>query len=111
MSGLFNPCLQNLQQAVEKLLKALLIEFYLKFLKTHSINALVASLNDAEVIMDISTEECDFLDSIYLPSKYPLGGVIPDFEPDLNVCKQCIDIAKRVRNSVSFHLSKTAGMK
>ncbi len=47
--GLFNPCLQNLQQAVEKSLKALLVESSMKFLKTHSINALVAALNNADI--------------------------------------------------------------
>jgi HEPN domain-containing protein len=36
--GLFNPCLQNIQQSIEKLLKALLVEFSLKFMKTHSVN-------------------------------------------------------------------------
>ncbi len=30
-SGLFNPCLQNAQQAVEKFLKALLIENSMQF--------------------------------------------------------------------------------
>jgi len=98
--GLFNPCLQNIQQAVEKFLKALLVEFSLKFMKTHSVNALIAALNNSGKNIDISVEECDLLDSIYLPSKYPLGGLLPDFEPDLNVCEQCMAIAEKVRNSV-----------
>jgi len=33
-SGLFNPCLQNVQQAVEKGLKALIVESSLKLKKT-----------------------------------------------------------------------------
>ena len=32
-SELFNPCLQNAQQAVEKMLKAMLVEFSIKFKK------------------------------------------------------------------------------
>ena len=36
-SSLFNACLQNVQQCVEKLLKALLVEFSYKLIKTHSI--------------------------------------------------------------------------
>jgi len=67
-------------------------------------NALIAALNNAGINIDISVEECDLLDSIYLPSKYPLGGVLPDFEPDLNVCEQCMAIAEKVRNSVASHL-------
>lgn len=41
-SGLFNPCLQNTQQSVEKALKALLAEHSIKLQKTHSINNLAA---------------------------------------------------------------------
>ena len=99
--GLFNPCLQNIQQSIEKLLKALLVEFSLKFMKTHSVNALITALNNSGIDIDIGFEECDLLDSIYLPSKYPLGGVLPDFEPDLNVCEQCMAIVEKVRNSVA----------
>ena len=39
-SELFNPCLQNVQQSVEKALKALFIENNLKFKKTHNISEL-----------------------------------------------------------------------
>jgi|SaaInl8_200m_RNA_FD_contig_71_57859_length_622_multi_2_in_0_out_0_2 HEPN domain-containing protein len=35
-SKLFNPCLQNIQQAVEKALKALIVEFSMRFKRTHS---------------------------------------------------------------------------
>jgi len=70
-------------------------------MKTHSVNALITALNNSGIDIDISFEECDLLDSIYLPSKYPLGGVLPDFEPDLNVCEQCMAIVEKVRNSVA----------
>ncbi|MBD3276465.1 MAG: HEPN domain-containing protein [Candidatus Marinimicrobia bacterium] len=36
-SQLFNPCLQNIQQSVEKSLKAILIEHSLKLKRTHSV--------------------------------------------------------------------------
>ena len=36
-SSLFNSCLQNVQQCVEKLLKSLFAEFSYKLIKTHSI--------------------------------------------------------------------------
>jgi len=99
-SGLFNPCLQNSQQAVEKILKAVLVEFSLKFKKTHSINELAIMVGENGLNIDLAEDERDLLDSIYLPSKYPLGSVLPDFEPDKKTCEDCIAIAQRVRESV-----------
>jgi hypothetical protein len=48
----------------------------------------------------LAEEECELLDSIYLPSKYPLGSVLPDFEPDKQTCERCIAIAECVKESV-----------
>ena len=99
-SGLFNPCLQNSQQAVEKMLKAVLVEFSLKFKKTHSINELAIMLGENGLTVDLAEDERDLLDSIYMPSKYPVGNVLPDFEPDEKTCEDCIAIAQRVKESV-----------
>ena len=104
-SELFNPCLQNVQQAVEKMLKALLVESAKKIKKTHSINELVSILAEKGLNVHITEDECDLLDSIYLPSKYPLGSILPDFEPDMQTCKQCIAVADCVRDSVASLLS------
>ena len=98
--------MQNVQQAVEKMLKAVLVESAAKLKRTHSINELVAGLAQNSVNVDITEDECDLLDSIYLPSKYPLGSVLPDFEPDLQTCRQCIATAERVRNSVTSLLAR-----
>lgn len=105
-SELFNPCLQNVQQAVEKMLKALLIESAKKIKKTHSINELVSILAESGLNIDMTEDECDLLDSIYLPSKYPLGSILPDFEPDVRTCRKCIDVAERVRDSVEYLLAR-----
>jgi len=99
-SDIYNPTLQNVQQAVEKMLKALCIEFSLKFRKTHSINELVALLAMKKLQTGLAPDECDLLDSIYLPSKYPLTSVLPDFEPDAKICKKCIAIAENLRQTV-----------
>jgi HEPN domain-containing protein len=97
---LFNPCLQNVQQSVEKALKALLIEKGTRLKKTHDILELKKILEMLNIQVDISDENCDFLNSIYLPSKYPLGSVIPDFSPDENICIEAINIAENVIKSV-----------
>lgn len=103
-SGIFNPCLQNVQQAIEKGLKALIVEFSLELKKTHSINELRNTLLPLHMKLDLSEEECDLLDAIYLPSKYPLGSVLPDFEPDMEICEQCMAIADRVTGFLERNL-------
>ena len=100
-SKLFNPCLQNVQQTVEKALKAILIDNDIKFKKTHDILGLRTLLSKKNIDIDISDEDCDFLNSIYLPSKYPLGSVIPHYEPDESICKRAVNIATNVSKSVS----------
>jgi len=97
---LYNPCLQNMQQSIEKALKALLLEKAHSYRKTHSITELVHLLADQLIIISLSEDDCDLLDSIYLPSKYPLGGVLPDFEPDTDLCLRCIMLAEEVLSQV-----------
>ncbi len=99
--GLYNACLQNVQQAVEKYLKAFLLHRKADFPKTHSIEMLNRKLARLGITTDLSEEDCDFLDSIYLPSKYPLGNVLPDFTPDAAICAACIKIAEKVRGNIS----------
>ena len=100
-SKLFNPCLQNVQQAVEKWLKALVVELSMIPKKTHSISELKNHCVLKGSQIDLSDDECDLLDSIYLPSKYPMGSVLPDFEPNEEICQKSILIATRVRSSVA----------
>lgn len=105
-SEIYNPTLQNIQQAVEKMLKALCIEFSLKFRKTHSINELTALLATKNLQVGLAPDERDLLDSIYLPSKYPLASVLPDFEPDAEICKKCITIADNLQQTIYKILTK-----
>jgi HEPN domain-containing protein len=81
-------------------LKAVLFEFSDRFIKTHSISRLKQEIENTRLEIDISDDECDFLDTIYLPSKYPVNSVIPDYEPDIDICNDCLEIAIRVNKSV-----------
>ena len=101
-SFLFNPSLQNAQQAIEKYLKAYFIENGLKLQKTHSIFSLAEIIKKDDVFIDISEDDIDLIDSIYMTSKYPFGSVLPDFEPDEDICKRCIDIAYRVKQDIKY---------
>lgn len=99
-SHLYNPSLQNAQQSIEKYIKAYFIENGLKLQKTHNILSLNETLKQNSVILNISEDEIDLIDTIYLSSKYPFGSVLPDFEPDETICLQCIDIASRVQEDI-----------
>jgi len=99
-SGLYNPCLQNSQQAVEKALKAVLIEKESPLRKTRSISELAKMLEEIKFDADLDENACDLLDAVYLPSKYPLGSALPHFEPNKELCQKCIAIAERVLKSL-----------
>jgi HEPN domain-containing protein len=99
----FNACLQNAQQAVEKYIKAGLLTRNVAIQKTHNIEALNLILKEAGGRTDLSDEDCDLLDSIYIPSKYPTQSVLPDFEPDHQISQQCVDLAKRVRDALKSY--------
>lgn len=105
-SNLYNPCLQNVQQTVEKAMKALFLEFSLSLRKTHNIMELNRLLKEAGIIIEITMEECEFLDTIYIPSKYPLSSALPDFDPGADTCKWAIKIAERVLASVKRSLKQ-----
>jgi HEPN domain-containing protein len=100
-SKLFNPCLQNVQQSIEKAIKALLIEKAVGLKRTHSIFELKQLLSDNGVALALSDDDCDFLDSIYLPTRYPLAGVLPEFEPTIEICIRGIELAGKVLQQVS----------
>jgi len=103
-SHLYNPSLQNAQQAIEKNLKALMIENGLKFQKTHSISTIVAHLGKHGISINISEDDLDLIDSIYLSSKYPLGSVLPDFDPTEDICLRCIEIANSIQSYIANQL-------
>lgn len=98
--GYFNACLQNVQQAVEKYLKAVLIFHRSEFPRTHSIEMLIRKLSDIAMDISITEDDAELLDSIYIPSKYPLGNALPDFSPDSEICKRCLEVTEKVRESV-----------
>ncbi len=91
-----HPGLQNAQQAAEKALKAIGLARSIPLRKTHSIGELRRRLLDAGLNPGLTEDEADLLDTVYLPSKYPLGSVLPAFEPDAQTTQRCLAIADRV---------------
>lgn len=96
--GHLNACLQNVQQAVEKYLKAVIIERNLEFRRTHSIRELLGILADQDIGLSIAEDDVDLMDSIYVPSKYPVYSAIPKAIPDSSICRDALSIAHKVKN-------------
>ncbi len=98
--GHLNACLQNAQQAVEKYLKAVIVERDLDFRRTHSVRELVGILTAQDIVVSISEDEVDFMDAIYVPSKYPVYSALPNTIPEPEICRDALNIAGRVRDFV-----------
>lgn len=107
--GHLNSCLQNAQQAVEKYLKAVIVERDIEFRRTHSIRQLVGLLTDRKIQVNISDDDMDLMDTIYVPSKYPLYSALPHALPDPEICKDALKAAKKVRDLVSRVLNVEEG--
>ena len=103
-SGLYNPSLQNAQQATEKSLKSLMIQNRIPLKRTHSISALIHTLAEHDILIPMAEDELELIDSIYLSSKYPLGSALPHFMPDRSICERCLDIARETLQKVEAHL-------
>lgn len=101
---LLNPTLQNAQQAAEKAIKAILTERGAALRRTHSICELTGMLREKSVDLSISDEECELLDSIYLPSKYPLGSALPRFDPTPELCREVIAVVERILREICARL-------
>ena len=105
-SHLYNPSLQNSQQAVEKFLKSCFVENSIKLQKTHTIAFLAEELKKRHITFSITEDDIDLIDSIYLTSKYPLGSALPDFEPDEIICRKCLEIAYSVKEDIVSHIGE-----
>ena len=95
--GHLNASLQNAQQAVEKYLKAVIVERDLQLRRTHSIRELVGILAAQGLSLSISEDEMDLMDSIYVPSKYPVYSALPQALPDPAICRDALSIARKVK--------------
>ena len=68
----------------------------MKFHRTHSIRELAGTLAAWNVTIEISEEEMDLLDTIYVPSKYPEYSMLPHAQPNEAVCNEALRAAGKV---------------
>lgn len=93
---LFRMVCYHAQQAVEKSLKALLVERDVDVPRTHNILDLIKAAVKLGYDMMLSDEDAVFLNSIYR-SRYPAGlGLMPSGEPSAADSDKALKIAERV---------------
>jgi HEPN domain-containing protein len=104
-----NPILTNIvafhsQQAIEKSLKAVIEEFDIAFIRTHSIQTLFLRI---ENILSFPVNELIIseLDRLYLDSRYPGDfGLMPYGKPTLEEAEMYFQEALKLKNQVEAFL-------
>lgn len=89
------------QQAIEKSFKAIIEEFDLGFIKSHSLEMLYDKVKE-KILAEIILDHLILLDQLYIDARYPGElGLLPDGKPTLkeaatfyNLGKQIFDAAK-----------------
>lgn len=76
------------------------IEESIEFRKIHSIAELKNILLKHEVQINLLDETCEFFDSIYLLSKYPILNVLPDYIPDKDICEKALEMTCDINKQV-----------
>jgi HEPN domain-containing protein len=98
---LYRMVCYHCQQAVEKGLKALLIEHGIDFQRTHNIIDLKNTACSLGYAIDISEEDAVFLNSVYR-SRYPAAlGLLPSGEPTRDDAERALTIG-----TVVFHIAE-----
>lgn len=63
--------------------------------RSHSTRELTKDLRQLGCDSGLSDDDCELIDSVYLPSKYPPDSAMPLAVPDAAICRQCLAIAGR----------------
>ncbi|MBI5212861.1 MAG: HEPN domain-containing protein [Nitrospirae bacterium] len=94
--GFYKGTCFHSQQAIEKALKALLLNKGWELEKTHSIERLIALLGGYKIKIDIPDGDMVFIDSIYR-GRYPAeAGLLPLGEPTKADAQKAVGIAERI---------------
>lgn len=94
--GFYRGACFSCQQAIEKLIKWVLLKKGWELEKIHSIRRLLAIAEKFEIQVPLQDEEMDFVDSIY-KGRYPgEEGLLPLGSPALKDAKRALQIVKKV---------------
>lgn len=96
--GIYNMVCFHSQQVVEKLFKAIIASYAQVIPRTHNLLRLHKICEDlCDDKLDIDDESLQFLNDIYIDSRYPADfGILPAGQPDKNDALKAYDYAKRI---------------
>jgi HEPN domain-containing protein len=104
-----NHCVYHSEQAIEKIIKAVLEEKKIRFPKIHSVRTLFSLLPDnVKTRVEIEESELDLVDDIFVESKYPPDiGTLPTGFPSIDDAKQIFEIAETIYHPLLTYLKTT----
>ena len=96
------------QQAIEKYLKAYLIENGVSLIKTHDLILLNNMIKEIKV-MDIDEKKLLVIKQIYAESRYPGDlGLLQDGLPSIEQAQEFIDFANEIKGIITKELASAA---
>jgi HEPN domain-containing protein len=94
------------QQAIEKYLKAYLIEKNVPLVKTHDLIKLNDMINEIKNV-GIDEEKLIIINEVYIESRYPGEiGLMPDGIPTIDQVNEFMDYAKEVKTIIQNELKE-----
>lgn len=94
--GFYRGACFSSQQAIEKIIKWVLLKKGWELEKIHNIRRLIAIAENFGIIIPLQDEEIDFIDSVY-KGRYPgEEGLLPLGAPTQKDAKRALQIAKKV---------------
>ncbi len=84
------------QQAIEKFFKAIIEEFDLGFIKTHSLETL-SSIVKKRIDLPLTMDMLILLDQLYIDARYPGElGLLPNGKPSLPESRKFAELAENI---------------
>lgn len=94
------------QQAIEKSFKAVIEEFDLGFIKTHSLETLY-NIVKGKLTVKFNTDILIILDQLYIDARYPGEmGLLPDGKPSISEVKSFFSLAQEIFESAKSACEK-----
>jgi HEPN domain-containing protein len=89
------------QQSIEKSYKAIIEEFELGFIKTHSLEMLNSRVGD-KISMDVNINLLILLDQLYIDARYPGEmGLLPNGKPTVSEAQEFYDLGILIFNAAN----------